>query len=233
MTSPLFERSEILLGPRAMEALASTRVILFGVGGVGSWCAEALIRSGLGHLTLVDDDCVAPSNVNRQRMATPSVIGQPKVELLRSILLEINPEANIQAIHKRYTAESSPEFHLEEYDYILDAIDALKDKVALILNASRTPATFFSSMGAAAKTDPTLVRVADFWDVRNCPLGAALRKRIRQGRILPEKPFRCVYSQELRPGRGTILSVTGTFGFTLASLVIQDIHRLNPSEENA
>ena len=225
MSSPYFERAENLLGPRAMEALSTKSIILFGVGGVGSWCAEALVRSGLRHLTLVDDDVVAPSNVNRQRMATPSAVGQPKVDLLRTILLEINPEADITALHRRYTDESSEEFGLDGYDYIIDAIDALKDKKALILNASRTKATFFSSMGAACKTDPTTIRVADFWEVRGCPLAAALRKRIRQGGILPEKSFLCVYSQQQLPGRGTLLPVTGTFGFTLASLVLQDIYR--------
>lgn len=228
----LFERTELLLGPRAMEALSSARVILFGTGGVGSWCAEALIRSGLGHLTLVDDDVVASSNVNRQRMATPAVIGQPKVELLRTILLEINPKADITALHLRYTEEAAKEFGLAGYDYIIDAIDSLKDKKSLVLNACSTGATFFSSMGAACKTDPTQVSVADFWEVRGCPLAAALRKRIRQGGILPEKPFLCVYSPQLLPGRGTILPVTGTFGFTLASLVLQDIYRQYPPEDD-
>lgn len=226
----LFERTELLMGPRAMEALSGKRVLLFGTGGVGSWCAEALIRSGLGHLTLVDDDCVAPSNVNRQRMATPAVVGAPKVEVLRSLLLDINPGADITALQRRYTAESSEEFRLDSYDYVLDAIDALKDKKALILNACRSGATFFSSMGAAGKADPTQVRTAEFWDVRGCPLAAALRKRIRQEGELPEKPFQCVYSQEQLPGRGTLLSVTGTFGFTLASLVLQDIYRQYPPE---
>ena len=165
MTPPskeIFNRAELLLGADVMERLASVRVILFGVGGVGSWCAEGLVRSGVTHLTLVDADCVAPSNINRQRMATVSTVGLPKVEALKEMLLDINPSAEITAIQARFTDATAASFGLDSYDYIIDAIDALKDKAALILHATATPATFFSSMGAACKIDPTRVRVASF-----------------------------------------------------------------------
>ena len=240
----IFNRAELLLGADVMERLAAVRVILYGVGGVGSWCAEALVRTGVKHLTLVDADCVAPSNINRQRMATVSTVGRPKVDVLKEILLEINPEACIETIHARFNEASAASFGLEKYDYILDAIDALKDKAALILHATATPATFFSSMGAACKIDPTRIRVASFWDVRGCPLGAMLRKKLRKANTLPAKDFLCVYDEDLLPNRGadtalpeelkfdksahngSLITVTAPFGFTLASLVIQDISRV-------
>ena len=198
----IFNRAELLLGADVMERLAYTRVILFGVGGVGSWCAEGLIRSGIGHLTLVDADCVAPSNINRQRMATVDTVGLSKVDVLRKQLLAINPEADIRAIQARFTDDTAASFELASYDYIIDAIDALKDKAALILHATATPATFFSSMGAACKVDPTRIRVASFWDVRGCPLGSMLRKKLRKAGTLPAKDFLCVYDDELLPNLG-------------------------------
>ena len=239
----IFNRSELLLGADVMERLAAVRMILFGVGGVGSWCAEGLVRSGVTHLTLVDADCVAPSNINRQRMATVSTVGRSKVEVLREILLDINPSASIETIHARFTDPTAASFNLDSYDYIIDAIDALKDKAALILHASASPATFFSSMGAACKIDPTRVRVVPFWEVRGCPLGAMLRKKLRKAGTLPAKDFLCVYDEELLENRGTstalpeelkfdkaahngsLVTVTATFGFTLAGLVIEDIYR--------
>ena len=238
----LFNRAELLLGADVMERLAEVRVILFGVGGVGSWCAEGLVRSGIRHLTLVDADCVAPSNVNRQRMATVHTVGRSKVDVLKEMLLEINPEASIEAVQARFTDANATDFALDSYDYVIDAIDALKDKAALILHATATPATFFSSMGAACKIDPTKVRVASFWDVHGCPLGAMLRKKLRKAGTLPAKDFLCVYDEELLPNRGadtalpedlkfdkvshngSLITVTAPFGFTLASLVIQHIY---------
>ena len=162
MTPPskeIFNRAELLLGADVMERLASVRVILFGVGGVGSWCAEGLVRSGVTHLTLVDSDTVSVSNINRQLMATSRTVGQPKVEALRDRLLDINPNAEITALQQPYNADTAASFLLESYDYILDAIDSLKEKSDLILRATRTPAVFFSSMGAALKVDPQGVKV--------------------------------------------------------------------------
>lgn len=237
----IFNRAELLLGAGVMDRLATARVILFGVGGVGSWCAEGLVRSGVTHLTLVDADCVAPSNINRQRMATVSTVGRPKVEAMKELLLDINPDACIETIQARFTDATAAGFALETYDYIIDAIDALSDKAALILHATATPATFFSSMGAACKVDPTHVRVASFWEVRGCPLGAMLRKKLRKAGTLPAKDFLCVYDEDLLENRGastalpeelkfekkshngSLVTVTAPFGFTLASLVIRNL----------
>ena len=122
---PIYNRTSLLVGPDVMTALGEARVIIFGVGGVGSWCAEGLVRSGVTHITLVDSDRVCITNVNRQLMATPSTVGQVKVEVLKSRLLAINPKAEIEAIQKIYSAETRDEFGMENYDYIIDAIDSL------------------------------------------------------------------------------------------------------------
>ena len=198
----LFNRAELLLGSDVMEAVVGTRAIVFGVGGVGSWCAECLVRSGVGKLTIVDFDRVCVTNINRQLMATTKTVGQVKVEVLKNRLLEINPDAEITALQKIYDQETADEFDLNQYDYIIDAIDSLKDKALLILRACQTRAVFFSSMGAALKMDPTKIRVAEFWKVRGCPLGAALRKKFKHMKVKPAHKFRCVYSEELLENRG-------------------------------
>lgn len=198
----IFNRTERLVGERVMDAFSSVSVILFGVGGVGSWCAEGLVRSGIRKLTIVDSDRVSVTNVNRQLMATTRTIGQVKVEALKARLLEINPDAQITALQKIYSAETASEFDLDSYDYVIDAVDSLKDKVQLILNASASKATFYCSLGAAVKIDPTNVRVAEFWKVRGCPLGAALRKRMKRAGKFPAKKFFCVYDDEVLPNLG-------------------------------
>ena len=148
MNDSIFQRAELLLGTQMMERIARQRVIIFGVGGVGSWCAEGLVRSGIRQLTIVDNDCVCLSNVNRQLMATTKTVGRPKVEALREHLLEINPEAQITPLQMTYSADSAAGFQLETYDYIIDAIDSLEHKCNLILHATSLDARFFSSMGA-------------------------------------------------------------------------------------
>ena len=224
----IFARNERLFG--SMDRLRDVRVIIFGVGGVGSWCAESLVRSGVGHLTIVDQDRVVESNINRQLMATTKTVGRVKVEALRERLLDINPDADIVAIEGAYNMTTADSYDLSPYDYIIDAIDSLSCKTELLLRASRTGATVFSSMGAALKVDPTRVRVAEFWDVRGCPLGAAIRKKMRQNKTLPAKKFLCVYDDEVLPNvgegesNGTTAHITGIFGLTLAGLVIKDIY---------
>ena len=235
------DRVSLLVGEDVLARLGEVCVLLFGVGGVGSWCAEGLVRSGVRHLTLVDADVISESNVGRQLMATPRTVGQVKVEALRERLLEIAPDAQIETSQKIFTAETAGEFAMEEYDYILDAIDSLKDKGELILRATRTPAVFFCAMGAALKVDPTQVRVGEFWNVRGCPLGAALRKKFKQNHTWPGHKFRCVYDEEVLPNRGgvgeaetdlfnkaqingSLAHITAIFGMTLAGLVINDVY---------
>ena len=178
-------------------------------------------------------------------MATTRTVGQVKVEALKERLLEINPAAEITAIRRPYNAETADSFALDTYDYILDAIDSLKEKSDLILRGTRTPAVFFSSMGAACKVNPQGVKVAEFWNVRGCPLGAAIRKKYKQNHTYPGHKFRCVYDEEVLPNRGTAQAadasnsewdgrkaqingttahITAIFGMTLAGLVIEDVY---------
>ena len=237
-----------MLGDETMERIAQKRVIIFGVGGVGSWCAESLVRSGIRQLTIVDSDRVCITNINRQLMATTKTVGQVKVEALKERLLAINPKAEITALQKIFTEETASDFHIEEYDYIIDAIDSLKDKALLIEMACQTKARFFASMGAALKMDPTRIQVAEFWKVKGDPLARALRNRFKRLKRFPKRKFLCVFSDELLQNRGhnatcgteqcmcpkakngpskaqingTVAHITAIFGFTLAGLVIQD-----------
>ena len=252
MTNEIFSRQELLLGAEAMEHIASVSVIIFGVGGVGSWCAESLVRSGVRHLTIVDSDTVCITNVNRQLMATTSTVGQVKVDVMKRRLLDINPEAEIEAICGVYSEETADQYDLDSYDYVIDAIDSLRDKACLILRATQSTATFFSSMGAALKMDPTKIDVAEFWKVKGCPLAAALRRKFKHAKTFPSRKFRCVYSEELLSNQGdetataecatngadaayhagstikarvngTIAHTTAIFGFMLAGLALQDM----------
>ena len=191
----------MLLGDETMTRIQNKRVIIIGIGGVGSWCAESLVRSGIRNVTLVDSDRVCITNINRQLHATVATIGQVKTEVLKKRLLEINPQANISALQKIYNEETHNDFQLESYDFIIDAIDSLGSKMHLIRQATRTNAVFISSMGASLKIDPTRIRVAEFWKVSGCPLGAKLRKMIKKG-DLPAKPFNCVYSDEVLENKG-------------------------------
>ena len=239
--SAIFRRSELLLGNEAMDRIAQKRVIIFGVGGVGSWCAESLVRSGIRQLTIVDSDRVCITNINRQLMATTKTVGQVKVDALKERLLSINPKAEITALQQIFSEETAESFELDTYDYIIDAIDSLKDKAALILLACKTKAKFFSSMGAALKLDPTRIKVTEFWKVQGDPLARAIRKKFKHYGQFPEKKFQVVYSDELLDNlgcppddeevpstfnkpqtNGSLAHITAIFGFTLAGLVISD-----------
>ena len=164
-------RTELLLGNENLSRIQKNNVLIFGLGGVGSWCAEALVRSGIRHITIVDSDRVCVTNCNRQLMATTKTIGQVKVEALRTRLLEINPDAQIEALQKIYDA---------------------------ILRATSLPEhiTFISSMGAALRTDPFMVRKAEFWKVKGDPLARAIRKKFKHNKVAPARKFQCVYSEE-------------------------------------
>lgn len=236
----IFNRVCRLTGNDNFDRLRHLRVIIFGVGGVGSWTAESLVRSGVGTLTIVDADIVAPTNINRQLMATTATVGQSKVDTLRQRLLEINPQADITPINRIYCRDTASEFDLSKFDYVVDAIDSLADKALLILNATSTPGVkLLSSMGAALKMNPTRIGVAEFWKVKGCPLAAALRRRFKKTGHMPRRKFQCVYSDELLPNlgeadssdtamtygknavNGALCHITAIFGFTLAGLIIK------------
>ncbi len=247
----IFNRTRLLVGSEMLQKFHDTRIILFGVGGVGSWCAESLIRSGIGHLTIVDSDTVNVTNINRQLMATTQTVGQSKVEVLRERLLAINPRAEITAIQDIYQESNNDSFKLGEYNVIIDAIDSLESKMQLLVHATRTRAKVYSSMGAALKMDPTRIKVAEFWKVEGCPLARALRDKFKKKKLRTQKKVKCVYSDELLKNlgaeelanntegatvgaspaefrkvvtNGTMAHATAIFGFTLAGLVMQDLY---------
>lgn len=224
-----FERTSQLIGEDNLLRLQRTKVILFGVGGVGGWCAEALVRSGIGHLTMVDFDVVSDTNLNRQLVATAANVGQPKVIEMRQRLLSIVPEADIVAVNTKYSEATASEFCFDDYDYVIDAIDTIDCKLHLIMRATESTATLFSSMGAGRKLHADRIQVAEFWKVQGCPLARALRDKMKRTHGFPARHFQCVYSDEiaLREGipvrQGTLAHIVGTFGFRLADLVLNDI----------
>ena len=220
------------MGTESMTQLQSVRVILFGIGGVGSWCAEALIRTGLIHLTIVDGDTVQPSNLNRQLPATQATLGRPKVEALKERLLAINPDADIETIYAYYgenglSKDGLVHFDLSSFRYIIDAIDDVQAKTDLILYASRVRGCkIFSSMGAALRIDPTQVTTGELMSIKGDALAKAVRMRMKKLERYPNKKIRCVYSTEQAQRcetRGSLMQVTAVFGCTLASLIIRDL----------
>ncbi len=192
-------RTELLLGNQALEKINNAKVLIFGLGGVGSWCAECLVRSGIRHITIVDSDRVCVTNCNRQLMATSKTVGQVKVEALKARLLEINPNIEIDAQQKIYDSSTADSFKMETYDFIIDAIDSLTEKADLIIRATSLPKsiTFISSMGAALRIDPFKVRTAEFWKIQGDGLARALRNKFKKQHSFPKRKFQCVYSEEV------------------------------------
>ena len=219
----MFTRTIQLLGEEGFRALQDARVILFGVGGVGGWCAEALLRTGIGHLTIVDFDKVDTTNLNRQVVATHKNIGQSKVLEMQKRLLSISPQADIQAIERQYNADTADTFDLAQYDIVVDAIDMVECKALLLYRATQAGCKVYSSMGAGRKTDPQKIRTAEFWKVQGCPLARALRTKMKKANLLPAAKIQCVYSEEISGDQGTLAPVVGVFGMTLASMVINDL----------
>jgi tRNA A37 threonylcarbamoyladenosine dehydratase len=229
----MLERLALITGEDGLEKLEKTHVIVFGVGGVGSWCAEALVRSGIGKLTIVDFDKVAESNINRQIQATGKTVGLSKVDVFKERLLEINGKCEITAINELFSAENSGLFGIEKADYVIDAIDMLKNKLDLIEKTCGAGVTLYSSMGMALKTDPFKIKAASIWDTKECPLARLVRQGLRKrGFSSPftvvyslEKPLRnaAVFPQGQKPVNGSIVTVTASAGFMLASLVLRDI----------
>lgn len=236
MAKGIFDRTRLLAGTQGMKKISDAKVIIFGLGGVGSWVVECLVRTGFVHLTIVDSDTVDITNVNRQMPATSQTLGEDKTEAVARRLLNINPNADITPLKLFYSAETADKIDLSEYDYVVDAIDSLKDKALLILNATHCGAKLYSSMGAALKMDPTRIEVAEFWKVKGCPLARALRQKFKKNKEFPKKKFLCVYSDELLPNKekseescdykasinGSLCHITAIFGFTIAGLITQD-----------
>lgn len=194
--NPLFQRLQLLTGTPALDRLGAASVGVFGIGGVGSWAAEALVRSGVGRITLVDNDVICITNVNRQLQATTKNVGKPKVEELAARLRLLNPRCEVTTVMRACEPATVDEFNLGQYTYVLDCIDSITCKVALIRAAHAAGCTLFSAMGAAAKLDPTQVRITSIWESAGCPLARWIRRRLRESGF--QGNFQVVWSPENR-----------------------------------
>lgn len=188
-----FSRTELLFGREAMDKLQNSRVAVFGIGGVGGYVCEALVRSGVYHFDLIDDDQVCLTNLNRQIIATRKTVGQYKVDVMRERILEINPDADV-SVHKCFfLPENADEFPFEEYDYIVDAVDTVTAKIELVMKAQEKGVPIISSMGAGNKLDPSAFKVADIYKTRVDPLARVMRREMKKRGI---KKLKVVYSEE-------------------------------------
>ncbi len=236
MTTPennqIFERMELITGSEAFNKLTKTRVAVFGIGGVGSWAVEALVRSGVVEITIIDDDVICPSNVNRQLQANSTNTGEIKVLELKKHLEKLNPEVRVTALQKKFEPINSDTFHFSQYDYVLDCIDSISCKVELIRCATASGATLFSAMGAASKMAASQIEVASIWESHGCRLARTIRRNLRQAGF--EGDFKVVFSaEELPPAKivtgeghlrevthGSAMHITASFGMQLAGLVV-------------
>lgn len=188
-----FSRTELLIGPEALEKLSHAKVAVFGIGGVGTFVVEGLVRSGVGKFVLVDDDCICLTNINRQLHATRKTVGRPKVEAMRERILEINPQAEVTVFQTFYLPENAAELIMDDYDYIVDAIDTVTAKLDLVVRAHERNIPIISCMGAGNKLDPTRLEVTDIFRTSVCPLAKVMRQELRK-RAIPG--LKVVYSKE-------------------------------------
>ena len=225
-------RTGLIIGDEGVEKLKNSNVIVFGVGGVGSFAAEAIARAGVGNLTIVDFDDVDITNINRQLPALHSTIGRLKVDVMKERILDINPNINIKAINETYNKETSEKILTESYDYVVDAIDMVTSKIHLIETCNKRGFEIISSMGMGNKIDPTKIVVTDIYKTSMCPLAKVMRKELRDRKV---KKLKVVYSTEqpkelkkkISNGKkvtpGSISFVPSVGGLTIASVVINDL----------
>jgi len=193
-----FSRTQLLLGEEAMSKLKNSRVAIFGIGGVGGYVCEALVRSGVGYFDLIDDDKVCLTNINRQIIATRKTVGKYKVEVMKDRILEINPDATVNIHQCFFLPENADEFPFEEYDYVIDAVDTVTAKIELVMKCQEKGVPIISSMGAGNKLDASAFRVADIYKTKMCPLAKVMRHELKKRGV---KKLKVVYSEEkpIRP----------------------------------
>ncbi len=229
-----FLRTRMLLGADAMERLEKAHVCVLGLGGVGSWCAEALARSGVGELTLMDQDQVETSNLNRQAEALESTLGLPKAEAMAQRVLAVNPACRVHPVQGRYEVETREDFFAQRYDYIVDAIDLVSCKLDLIETALRRGVPIISALGTGNKLDASLLRVSDLSKTEGCPLARVVRKELRNRGILhhkvvwsPEEARKADQPEAPPPGRrsvpASVVWVPASAGLLLAGEVVMDL----------
>lgn len=228
----MFSRFELLVGEDNIQKLNQARVIVFGVGGVGGYVVEALVRSGIGHITIVDNDVVSLSNLNRQIIATQETIGQKKVDVMKKRILSIHPECDVTTLDMFYLPETADQIDLSQYDYVIDAIDTITSKIELAVRCDQK-IPLISSMGSGNKMNPALLQVSDIYKTSVCPLAKVMRRELKKRRV---KHLKVVYSQELpmkpfasdeithkRTIPGSTAFVPSSAGLLIASEVVKDL----------
>lgn len=228
-----FLRSEMILGNGSTQKLADKNIILFGLGGVGSYVAEALARSGIGRLTIVDSDVVSQTNINRQLCALHSTVGKPKVEVIKDRILDINPDCRVTCLQKFYLPENADEFILSNYDYIADAIDTVSAKIDLAVKSQELSIPLISCMGTGNKLDPSLFRVDDISKTSGCPLCRVMRRELKLRGVkklnvvwspeIPVKPAETDENSGKRQTPGSLPFVPGAAGLIMAGKIILDL----------
>ncbi|MFC4892736.1 ThiF family adenylyltransferase [Pseudofrancisella aestuarii] len=239
MIKAITERTSILVNEIGIQKLEQSHIFLAGVGGVGSFVAEAIARAGIGNITIIDMDTVDPSNINRQLVALHSTIGKPKIEVMKQRILDINPNCNVDARQTFINPDNIHQILTEKkYDYVIDAIDTLNAKVNLVKTAHELGIRTISSMGAGGRTDPTKIKIADIYKTHECGLARAMRSRLK--RLNVKKGITTVFSTEpgiaplppkqsentefrARATNGTLSYMPSIFGLTIAGIVIKDI----------
>lgn len=229
-----FSRTELLLGEESMDKLNKARVAIFGIGGVGGYVCEALVRSGVGAFDLIDDDKVSLTNLNRQIIATHKSIGQYKVDVMKERMLDINPEADIRVYKSFFLPENANQFPFSEYDYVIDAVDTITAKIELVMKCQEMNIPIISSMGAGNKLEGSAFRVADIYKTKMCPLAKVMRRELKQRGV---KKLKVVYSEEQpispvkeseeatkrRTTPGSLAFVPSIAGLIMAGEVVKDL----------
>ncbi len=219
-----FERTQLLLGEKAMERLAGAKVAVFGIGGVGGHAAEALVRCGVGNLVLVDKDTVSISNLNRQIIALHSTVGRAKVDVMAERMRDINPDVHLELHRCFFLPDTAKDFDFSAYDYVLDAVDTVTAKLELIRCAKESGVPIISAMGAGNKLDPGALQVADLYETSICPLARVMRRECKKRGI---ETLKVVYSTEPPRSReevvGSVSFVPSVAGLLMASEVIRDL----------
>ncbi len=222
--SEQFSRTELLLGSESMGRLANARVAVFGIGGVGAYVVEALVRSGIGAVDLIDSDTVCESNLNRQIIATRDTLGKQKVDAMKERIMQINPECKVTAHCCFYLPETADEFDFTQYDYVVDAVDTVTAKIELVMRAKECNVPIISSMGAGNKLNPADFEVADIYKTSVCPLAKVMRRELKKRGV---KKLKVVYSKEEPIKKctppGSTAFVPSVVGLIIASEVVKDV----------
>lgn len=231
-----FKRTEMLLGSEAMELLRNARVAVFGIGGVGGYAAEALARSGIGKIDLIDNDSIAESNINRQIIALSGTVGRLKTDVMRERILQINPDAEVRVFPCFFLPENKDMFDFADYSYLVDAVDTVTAKIELVMQAKEYGVPIISSMGAGNKLDPTAFEVADIYETSVCPLAKVMRRELKKRGITElktvyskEEPVMPLMEEQVPAGSsrrlvpGSIAYVPSVAGLIMAGEIIKDI----------